>query len=254
MQNLKRHGPRNHQKIIKLCRINSIHMIVEICCSSKISLNHSIEGGASRIELCENVLEDGLTPSPSFLKYVLETAPFAVHVLIRPRKGNFTYSREEIKTTESQIERAKSLGAQGIVMGALNEDGSLPMEVLRRWVTIAQPLDLTFHRAFDHVIQPMESLKKIMDLGFDRVLTSGKQPTATLGLALLKDLQALADEQIVIMPGGGLNDQNCDLFFKEGFREIHLSAKGKEKTKTGEPISDLEIIKKVVDSASNYSV
>ena len=93
-----------------------------------------------------------------------------------------------------------------------------------------------------------------MDLGFDRVLTSGQQPTATMGLELLKDLQTIAGEQTVIMPGGGVNDQNCELFFKEGFKEIHLSAKGKEKTAAGEPVSDMEIIKKVVASASKYSV
>ena len=229
-------------------------MIVEICCTSKISLNHSIEGGASRIELCENLLEDGLTPSSSFLKHVLETVTFPVHVLIRPRKGNFVYSREEIQTTEAQIERAKSMGAQGIVMGALNENLSLPMEVLQNWVKIAQPLDLTFHRAFDHLMKPKESLKKLMDLGFDRVLTSGQQPKATMGLELLKDLQAIAGDQTVIMPGGGVNDQNCELFFREGFKEIHLSAKGKENTAAGEPVSDMEIIKKVVALASKYSV
>lgn len=117
---------------------------------------------------------------------------------------------------------------------------------------MAQPLDLTFHRAFDRVVQPKESLKKIMDLGFDRVLTSGQRPKATEGLGLLVELKNIAKDELLVMPGGGINDQNCELFFKAGFREIHLSAKGSDKTAQGEPISDLEIIKKIVNTASNF--
>ena len=117
---------------------------------------------------------------------------------------------------------------------------------------MAQPLDLTFHRAFDRVVQPKESLKKIMDLGFDRVLTSGQRPKATEGLDLLVELKNIAKDELVVMPGGGINDQNCELFFKAGFREIHLSAKGSDKTAMGEAISDLEIIKKIVTKASNF--
>ncbi|MGB1362476.1 MAG: copper homeostasis protein CutC, partial [Flavobacteriaceae bacterium] len=97
-------------------------MIIEICCTSKTSLYNAINGGASRLELCKNLLEDGLTPSPKFLEYVLNHSPIHVHVLIRPRRGNFVYTPEEVKTTVAQIEMAKSLGANGIVMGALNED------------------------------------------------------------------------------------------------------------------------------------
>lgn len=227
-------------------------MIIEICCTSKTSLYNAINGGASRLELCENLLEDGLTPSPKFLEYVLNHSPIPVHVLIRPRRGNFVYTPEEVKTTVAQIEMAKSLGANGIVMGALNEDHSLPLTTLKNWVRMAQPLDLTFHRAFDRVVQPKESLKKIMDLGFDRVLTSGQRPKATEGLGLLVELKNIAKDELVVMPGGGINDQNCELFFKAGFREIHLSAKGSDKTAQGEPISDLEIIKKIVTTASNF--
>ena len=229
-------------------------MTIEICCTSKASLYNAMNGGASRLELCENLMEDGLTPSLDFLKEVLGISPLAVHVLIRPRKGNFIYTSEELNTTAEQIEMAKSFGAQGIVMGALNEDRSLPLAVLKNWVALAKPLDLTFHRAFDQVIAPKESLKKLMDLGFDRVLTSGQQPTAEKGLDLLVQLQEIADNQLTIMPGGGVNDQNCELFFKAGFREIHLSAKGVEKTATGEPISDLATIRKVVNLSSNYKL
>ena len=185
-------------------------MTIEICCTSKASLYNAMNGGASRLELCENLMEDGLTPSLDFLKEVLGISPLAVHVLIRPRKGNFIYTSEELNTTAEQIEMAKSFGAQGVVMGALNEDRSLSLAVLKNWVALAKPLDLTFHRAFDQVIAPKESLKKLMDLGFDRVLTSGQQPTAEEGLDLLVQLQEIADNQLTIMPGGGVNDQNLE--------------------------------------------
>ena len=228
-------------------------MTIEICCTSKTSFSNAINGGASRLELCENLLDDGLTPSPKFLRDVLKDCPVPVHVLIRPRRGNFVYSPEEVKITEAHIEMVKSLGAHGIVMGALNREGSLPLNLLKNWVKMAHPLDLTFHRAFDRVIQPKDSIKKIAELGFNRVLTSGQQTTALAGLDLLVELQNIVKDQLVIMPGGGVNDQNCDFFFKAGFEEIHLSAKGSDKTVEGEPISDLKIIQKVVAKASNFS-
>ena len=228
-------------------------MIIEICCTSKISLSNATKGGASRLELCENLLEDGLTPSTKFLSYALDHSTIPLHVLIRPRPGNFVYTLEEIKTTTKHIEMAKSMGAQGVVMGALNEDHTLPLSVLRDWVKIAHPLDMTFHRAFDQVSKPKESLKKIMDLGFNRVLTSGQQSTAIAGLGLLVELQNIAKDQMVIMPGGGINDQNCENFFKEGFKEIHLSAKGSDQMESGEPISNLKIIQKVVSSAKKFA-
>ena len=227
-------------------------MIVEICCTSIASIKNALKGGASRLEICENLREDGLTPSTAFLKEVLKAASIPAHVLIRPRAGNFVYNIQEIKTIAAQIENAKSIGAKGIVIGALNKDNSLPIEVLKNWVELAKPLDLTFHRAFDKVVQPKDALKKIINLGFDRILTSGQESTAYVGLKLLVDLQEIAKDQLMIMPGGGINDQNCDLFFQAGFKEIHLSAKRNEKTSEGEPVSDTTIIKKVVASSTKF--
>ena len=229
-------------------------MIIEICCTSKPSLYNAINGGGSRLELCENLLDGGLTPSSKFLEYVLNYSSIPIHVLIRPRRGNFVYSAREKQTILTQIEMVKLSGAQGIVIGALNEDNSLPLNLLKKWVKIAYPLDLTFHRAFDNVVQPRKSLKKIMDLGFNRVLTSGQKLMATKGLALLVELLNIAKDELVIMPGGGINDQNCEVFFKEGFNEIHLSGKGLDKTTDGEPISDLQIIQKVVASGSKFGL
>ena len=227
-------------------------MIVEICCTSTDSIKNALKGGASRLELCEKLGLDGLTPSSFFLKQVLKFTSIPIHVLIRPRSGNFFYNHKEVKTIAAQIEKAKSIGAKGVVIGALNEDNSLPMMILKNWVQLAKPLDLTFHRAFDKVVRPKDSLKKIIDLGFDRILTSGQKSTAYSGLKLLVELQEIADDQLVIMPGGGINDQNCEFFFKVGFKEVHLSAKGNEKTADGEPISDLATIEKVVSLASKF--
>ena len=172
-------------------------------------------GGGSRLELCENLLDGGLTPSPKFLEYVLNYSSTPIHVLIRPRRGNFVYTAKERQTILTQIEMVKLSGAQGIVIGALNDDNSLPLNLLKKWVKMAYPLDLTFHRAFDNVVQPRKSLKKIMDLGFNRVLTSGQQLIATKGLALLVELLNIANDELVIMPGGGINDQNCEVFLKK---------------------------------------
>lgn len=227
-------------------------MIVEICCSSKASFNNAIKGGASRLELCENLRDDGLTPSNAFLKKVLKIASIPTHILIRPRAGNFVYNVQEVNSISAQIEMAKSMGVKGIVIGTLNKDNSLPIKILKNLVELAKPLDLTFHRAFDKVNQPKDSLKKIIDLGFDRILTSGQESTAISGLKLLIELQKIADDHLVVMPGGGINDQNCNLFFQAGFKEVHLSAKGSEKTANGEPISDLTTIEKVVLSASKF--
>lgn len=227
-------------------------MTIEICCTSIASLNNALEGGASRLEVCENLLEDGLTPSPSFLGKVIQNTSLPIHVLIRPRKGNFVYTESEIRTTINQIELAKEMGVHGVVVGALNSDHSLPIKTLKKWIEKAKPLDLTFHRAFDQVIEPEESLKKIIDLGFNRILTSGQATSAAEGLDLLLKLKNIANERLTILPGGGINHLNCELFFKEGFKEVHLSAKGNNRTPEGEPISDTEIIKKVVASASRF--
>lgn len=227
-------------------------MTIEICCTSIASLNNALEGGASRLEVCENLLEDGLTPSASFLGKVIQNTSLPIHVLIRPRKGNFVYTESEIRTTINQIELAKEMGVHGVVVGALNSDHSLPIKTLKKWIEKAKPLNLTFHRAFDQVIEPEESLKKIIDLGFNRILTSGQATSAAEGLDLLLKLKNIANERLTILPGGGINHLNCELFFKEGFKEVHLSAKGNNRTPEGEPISDTEIIKKVVASASKF--
>ena len=227
-------------------------MVIEICCSSISSVKNAINYGANRIELCQDLLNDGITPSERLLNSAIKISTKPINVLIRPRIGDFFYNSEEIKLIEYEIKQIKSLPINGIVIGILNRENDLPINVLKKLVQIIKPLDLTFHRAFDIVNNPIKSMNKLIEIGFDRILTSGQSNTAEKGLKMLLELKEKANGKISIMPGGGINENNCHIFLKNGFNEIHLSAKKKKKENKIEPIADPEIIKKVVLSSLNH--
>ena len=227
-------------------------MVIEICCSSISSVKNAINYGANRIELCQDLRNDGITPSKRLLNSAIKISTKPINVLIRPRIGDFFYSSEEIKLIEYEIKQIKSLPINGIVIGILNRENDLPINVLKKLVQIIKPLDLTFHRAFDIVNNPIKSMNTLIDIGFDRILTSGQSDTAEKGLKMLLELKEKANGKISIMPGGGINENNCHIFLNNGFNEIHLSAKKKKKEKKIEPIADPEIIKKVVLSSLNH--
>ena len=227
-------------------------MVIEICCSSVSSVKNAINYGANRIELCQDLLNDGITPSERLLNSAIKISTKPINVLIRPRIGDFFYSSEEIKLIEYEIKQIKSLPINGIVIGILNRENDLPINVLKKLAQIIKPLDLTFHRAFDIVNNPIKSMNKLIEIGFDRILTSGQSDTAEKGLKMLLELKEKANGKISIMPGGGINENNCHIFLKNGFNEIHLSAKKKKKENKIEPIADPEIIKKVVLSSLNH--
>mgnify|MGYP001175903948 FL=1 len=227
-------------------------MVIEICCSSISSVKNAINYGANRIELCQDLLNDGITPSKRLLNSAIKISTKPINVLIRPRIGDFFYSSEEIKLIEYEIKQIKSLPINGIVIGILNRENDLPINVLKKLAQIIKPLDLTFHRAFDIVNNPIKSMNKLIEIGFDRILTSGQSDTAEKGLKMLLELKEKANGKISIMPGGGINENNCHIFLKNGFNEIHLSAKKKKKENKIEPIADPEIIKKVVLSSLNH--
>ena len=227
-------------------------MVIEICCSSISSVKNAINYGANRIELCQDLRNDGITPSKRLLNSAIKISTKPINVLIRPRIGDFFYSSEEIKLIEYEIRQIKSLPINGIVIGILNRENDLPINVLKKLVQIIKPLDLTFHRAFDIVNNPIKSMNKLIEIGFDRILTSGQSDTAEKGLKMLLELKEKANGKISIMPGGGINENNCHIFLKNGFNEIHLSAKKKKKENKIEPIADPEIIKKVVLSSLNH--
>ena len=227
-------------------------MVIEICCSSISSVKNAINYGANRIELCQDLRNDGITPSKRLLNSAIKISTKPINVLIRPRIGDFFYSSEEIKLIEYEIKQIKSLPINGIVIGILNRENDLPINVLKKLAQIIKPLDLTFHRAFDIVNNPIKSMNTLIDIGFDRILTSGQSDTAEKGLKMLLELKEKANGKISIMPGGGINENNCHIFLKNGFNEIHLSAKKKKKENEIEPIADPEIIKKVVLLSLNH--
>lgn len=196
---------------------------LEVCCGDLQSVRAAIEGGAHRVELCEALELDGLTPSEAMMESAIGMG-IPVQVLIRVREGNFVYDKEEIRCMQNDIRLARKLGAAGVVIGALTLDGSIDEDATRRMLDEAEGLSVTFHRAFDVCQRPEEALERIISLGCHRLLTSGQAPTAEQGIPLLKRLVEQADGRIIIMPGAGVNPQNAGKILAEtGALEIHGS-------------------------------
>lgn len=199
---------------------------LEVCVDSLESALAAEAGGASRLELCDCLLVGGTTPSAGMLEVVRSRVRIPIHVLIRPRVGDFCYSESEILVIEKDIALAKSLGADGVVCGVLNPDGTVNVPVLEHLVNLARPLLFTFHRAFDMTANAHQALKAIIDLGIDYVLTSGQQPTAYQGQTLLAQLVQQAAGRINIMPGGGVTEENVGpLVQATNVRDVHASAR-----------------------------
>ena len=199
-------------------------MIIEICANSYESALYAQKAGADRIELCVELAVGGITPSYGLLKKVRQDISIPVNVLIRPRSGNFTYSTEELEIMKQDILLCKELGFHGIVSGFLKEDHTVDPDKTRALIELARPLSFTFHRAFDWVPKPLEAVDILRNLGVDRILSSGQERTAIEGIGLLKVLKEKADDKLVIMPGGGINEENIIHFKNDGFKELHFSA------------------------------
>lgn len=202
--------------------------------------------GADRIELCDALREDGLTPSSELIHQACEKIHLPIHVLIRPRAGDFFYSEEELMAIEHQIEMVLKFPVAGVVVGHLSEDCVPSLSILEKWRSMTRGKELTFHRAFDRVKDPFHVLESLIHAGFDRILTSGLKERASDGLGLLKDLHSVADGRITIMPGGGIHHHNIHLFKHAGFEEVHLSAKPLDWPADQEPVADPLILRKVV--------
>jgi copper homeostasis protein len=197
--------------------------ILEVCCGDLQSVRAAIEGGAHRVELCEALELDGLTPSEAMMESAIGMG-IPVQVLIRVREGDFVYNKDEICKMRNDIRLARKLGAAGVVIGALMPDGSIDEEAIRCMMDEAEGLSVTFHRAFDVCREPEEALEKIISLGCHRLLTSGQATTAEQGIPMLKKLVEQADGRIIIMPGAGVNPQNASRILEEtGALEIHGS-------------------------------
>lgn len=202
--------------------------VFEVCANGFSSLLSAQKAGASRAELCEAIEIGGLTPSYGCLKLAAAQKTIPVNVLIRCRAGHYIYSDLEKLQMLEDIKLVKSLGFEGVVVGALLEDGSLDVDFLQEVKKVASGLHLTFHRAIDTASNPLESLAVLVELGFDKVLTSGAQPTAMQGVALLRQMQEVYGNQISIMAGGGINTENARVITeKTGIKTLHFSAKTK---------------------------
>ena len=200
---------------------------VEICANSVESCQAAQCGGADRVELCAAIPEGGTTPSAGTIAVARKALTRTrLHVIIRPRGGDFLYSDTEIGVMLKDIETARSLGADGVVLGCLTADGAVDMVAMQELMRASAGLSVTFHRAFDVCRDPFEALEQIVSLGCQRILTSGQQPSADQGVALLKELQQRAAGRIVLMAGCGVNEWNIARIAREtGIREFHFSAR-----------------------------
>jgi copper homeostasis protein len=206
--------------------------ILEICIDSVGSAIAAEKGGADRVELCQNLFEGGTTPSAGMIEMVRRKVKIPVFVIIRPRGADFCYSDEEYRVIRTDIIRAHELGADGIVLGLLKPNGAIDRKRVRELIDLAQPLPVTFHRAFDVARDPFEALEELIDLGVDRILTSGQERTVIEGMDLLVELIKKAGDRIIIMPGGGITDRNFAKIRKlSGAREFHMSASGPVESK-----------------------
>ena len=207
------------------------------------SVRAAMEGGANRVELCQALGLDGLTPSAGMIATAVGMG-IPVQVLIRPREGNFVYDKDEVLCMLRDIRHARQLGVNGVVIGALQADGSIDEETVRLLVEEAEGMSITFHRAFDVCTHPEEALEQIISLGCHRLLTSGQAATAKQGIPLLKRLVEQAAGRISIMPGAGVNPQNASRILAEtGAKEIHGSLRRDGHT-------DPELVRAVMDSFS----
>ena len=199
---------------------------LEICIDSVEGALAAQSGGAQRVELCDNLLEGGTTPSAGMIALARQQIQIGLNVIIRPRGGDFCYSDLEFAVMQYDIAQAKRLGADGVVIGLLNPNGTVDKVRTAVIIALARPLSVTFHRAFDMAVDPQQALEDLINLGVDRVLTSGQESSALEGLDLITTLVQQAGDRIIVMPGGGVNERNIHkIVSQSGVREVHLSAR-----------------------------
>jgi len=201
-------------------------VLLEICVDSLDSVIASAEGGADRIELCASLTEGGLTPSAGILSQARAIFPGEIAVMIRPRGGDFVYSAVEIVAMSADIELARELGADAAVFGCLNPDGTIDIAAAETLLDVCNGLPAVFHRAFDVSNDLLEALETIVELGFERILTSGGMPSVMEALDVIAGLVTQADGRIDILPGGGIKPEHiADIVKAAGVNQVHLSAR-----------------------------
>jgi copper homeostasis protein len=199
---------------------------LEICVDSVQSAIDAQEAGASRVEICSNLTEGGTTPGFGTIMSARKNIGIGLHVLLRPKAGDFLYSDLEFDIIRKDLDICGECGADGIVTGLLMADGRIDLERTARLVEMAHPMSVTFHRAFDMCCDPLEGLEDIIASGADRILTAGQETVAMDGLDLIKQLVIKGGQRIIIMPGSGINEINiAEIARKTGAGEFHLSAR-----------------------------
>ncbi|GGC42319.1 copper homeostasis protein CutC [Parapedobacter defluvii] len=199
---------------------------LEICANSVTSALAAQDGGAHRVEFCQNLEMGGTTPSPGQIRLARQQLTIGMHVLIRPRAGDFLYSDTEFEEMKADVLFCKEVGCDGVVIGLLHADGRIDKERTTELAAMAHPMYVTFHRAFDVCREPFEALESIIACGCRRLLTSGMRNTAQEGAQLIKQLVERAGGRIEIMPGSGINADNIMVMVHTtGATSFHASAK-----------------------------
>lgn len=198
---------------------------IEVCVEGVDGLLAAQAAGANRIELCASLLEGGITPSAGVIGEALRRAEIPVHVIVRPRGGDFLYTDVEYATMRADVQACREAGAQGVVIGLLTADGQVDVERTTELVRLARPMSVTCHRAFDMTSDPAQALESLIRCGVDRVLTSGQRDTAIDGLDNLRRLNEQAGDRIVIMACGALAPDNIAQVRRTArLKELHFAA------------------------------
>ena len=254
---------------IERCSVSAREILIEACVNSVESAVEAQEGGAHRVELCDNLHDGGTTPSIGSIEAACTKLEIDLNVIIRPRGGDFLCSDLEFGIMKTDVVAARAAGADGVVFGMLRPDGTVDVERSRQLVELAGPMSTTFHRAFDMCADPFAALEELIELGVDRVLTSGQRPSAAEGAALIGKLVDAAREGIVVMPGVGIDASNIGhLIGLTGAREYHVLAERQagsdmvfqnpsvsmgtdpEQPEFERPVTDSEAIRAIVEEAS----
>ncbi len=207
---------------------------IEVCIDNLESLTYAIQGGANRIELCSSLALGGLTPSFGMMKQAAKLSSIPVYAMIRPRQGDFLYDDHDMESMLYDIDAAAEAGLQGIVFGMLTANGNIDMKRAQRIVNHARlnGLGVTFHRAIDQCSDYKKAIENIAELGCERVLTSGLAASADLGKEAIEEMVRIANGQLSIMAGAGVNSSNvADIVTQTGVREVHLSGKSSRPSK-----------------------
>lgn len=214
----------------------SFKYVLEIACFNLQSCAQAQEAGADRIEFCDNYHSGGITPSKSDIIEARKIIHIPLHVIIRPRGGNFVYDTEEIEIMKRDVLFCKELNVNGVVFGALNSDNTIDLIANKELVELAKPMSVTFHRAIDECENTEKALKEIIGLGFNKVLTSGGKKSAIEGIETLKSYQEKYGKKITIIPGGGIRSSNIASIAKETQCHQFHSAAITDSTSISDPL------------------